>query len=131
MFKQWEKEASRLLDLGLVGPGYDAVIKCSHLFNMLDARGGISVSERVGYIARVRKLARKAASAYVAQRETLGFPLLKDEAERVKWIQPPAAEGSGGGTQERASEARESQERRNEPRPQKARAGVPAAGKKK
>jgi glycyl-tRNA synthetase alpha chain len=131
MFKQWEKEASRLLDLGLVGPGYDAVIKCSHLFNMLDARGGISVSERVGYIARVRKLARKAASAYVAQRETLGFPLLKDEAERVKWIQPPAAEGSGGGTQERASEARESQERRSEPRPQKARAGVPAAGKKK
>jgi glycyl-tRNA synthetase alpha chain len=90
MFKQWEREASRLIDLGLVGPGYDCVIKCSHLFNILDARGGISVSERVGYIARVRKLARKAASAYLAQREVLGFPLLKDEAERAKWIPAPA-----------------------------------------
>ena len=92
MFKQWEKDAARLLDLGLVGPGYDCVIKCSHLFNILDARGGISVSERVGYIARVRKLARKAASAYLAQRQALGFPLLKDPAEREKWIPAPEAE---------------------------------------
>jgi len=96
MFKQWEKEAARLLDRGLVGPGYDCVIKCSHLFNVLDARGGISVSERVGYIARVRRLARKAASAYVAQREALGFPLLKDEAERAKWVNPPGAEAKAG-----------------------------------
>jgi glycyl-tRNA synthetase alpha chain len=94
MFKQWEKEAARLLDLGLVNPGYDAVIKCSHLFNVLDARGAISVSERVGYIGRVRKLARKAALAYVSQREALGFPLLKDEAERAKWVKP--VEGAGG-----------------------------------
>ena len=94
MFKQWEKEAARLLDLGLVGPGYDCVIKCSHLFNVLDARGGISVSERVGYIARVRRLARKAATAYLRQRETLGFPLLKDEGERAKWVKPVEADTS-------------------------------------
>jgi glycyl-tRNA synthetase alpha chain len=88
MFKIWEKEAVRLLDLGLVNPGYDCVIKCSHLFNVLDARGAISVSERVGYIARVRKLARKAAVAYVKQREALGYPLLKDPDERAKWVKP-------------------------------------------
>jgi glycyl-tRNA synthetase alpha chain len=86
MFKTWEKEANRLLDLGLVNPGYDAVIKTSHLFNVLDARGAISVSERVGTIARVRKLARKAAQAYLAQREALGFPLIKDPDERAKWV---------------------------------------------
>ncbi len=54
---------------------------------MLDARGAISVSERVGYIGRVRKLARKAALAYVKQRKALGYPLL-DEAERAKWLEP-------------------------------------------
>jgi glycyl-tRNA synthetase alpha chain len=103
MFKQWEKEAARLLDLGLIGPGYDCVIKCSHLFNVLDARGGISVSERVGYIARVRRLARKAASAYVAQREALGFPLLRDEAERAKWVKPAHAGAVTDGAPEPAS----------------------------
>src|SRR5881409_650186 len=92
MFKLWEREGARLLGLGLVNPGYDAVIKCSHLFNVLDARGAISVSERVGYIARVRRLARQAALAYLKQRESLGFPLLKDEAERAKWL------GGGGGS---------------------------------
>ena len=86
MFKLWEREGARLLGLGLVNPGYDAVIKCSHLFNVLDARGAISVSERVGYIARVRRLARQAALAHVKQREALGFPLLKDEAERARWL---------------------------------------------
>ncbi len=80
MFKQWESEAHRLLDLGMVMPGYDCVIKCSHLFNVLDARGAISVSERVATIARVRRLARKAALAYLEQREELGYPLLKREA---------------------------------------------------
>src|SRR5213593_2355551 len=77
-FEKMEKEAERLLTAGLVLPGYDYVIKCSHLFNLLEARGAISVTERVGYIARVRKLARKAALAYVKQREALGYPLLKD-----------------------------------------------------
>jgi glycyl-tRNA synthetase alpha chain len=92
MFAQWEKEAIRLLELGLVNPGYDCVIKCSHLFNVLDARGAISVSERVGYIGRVRKLARRAATAFVKQREALGYPLLKDEAERAKWVKAPESE---------------------------------------
>ena len=86
MFKHWETDALRLLDLGMVMPGYDCVIKCSHLFNVLDARGAISVSERVGYIGRVRKLARKATAAYVKQRAEMGYPLIKDEAERERWL---------------------------------------------
>ena len=77
-FDDKEGEAARLLDAGLVHPGYDAVVKCSHLFNVLEARGAISVTERTGYIARVRNLARQAAKAYVASREELGFPLLKE-----------------------------------------------------
>jgi glycyl-tRNA synthetase alpha chain len=76
-FEKMEKEADRLLGLGLVLPGYDYVIKCSHLFNLLEARGAISVTERVGTIARVRKLARKAAAAWLKQREELGHPLLR------------------------------------------------------
>ena len=79
MFGMWEGEAQRLLAMGLVMPGYDAVVKCSHLFNLLDARGAISVSERVGYIGRVRKLARTAAVAYLAKREEMGFPMLPAE----------------------------------------------------
>ncbi len=97
MFKVWESEAGRLLDLGLVMPGYDSVIKCSHLFNLLDARGAISVSERVGYIGRVRKLARRATLAWVAQREALGYPLIADPAERAKWVKPKDDPAPGNG----------------------------------
>jgi len=79
LFAMHEKEASRLLDLGLVLPGYDQVLKCSHIFNLLDARGAISVAERTAYIGRVRTLARKAAKVYLKQREELGFPLLQTE----------------------------------------------------
>lgn len=64
-FDDWEGEAKRLLDKGLVLPAYDAVMKCSHLFNMLDARGAISVTERVTFIGRVRGLARRTAESYV------------------------------------------------------------------
>ena len=60
-FDEKEGEAKTLLDAGLVHPGYDAVIKCSHIFNVLEARGAISVTERTGYITRVRNLARAAA----------------------------------------------------------------------
>jgi len=74
-FEKMESEADRLLALGLVLPGYDYVIKCSHCFNLLEARGAISVTERVGFIARVRKLARKAAAAWLKQREALEYPL--------------------------------------------------------
>ena len=80
MFKMWESEAARLFGLKLVLPGYDAVVKCSHLFNLLDARGAISVSERVGYIGRVRRLARQAALTWLARREEMGFPLLAKPA---------------------------------------------------
>jgi len=78
-FDEKEQEAASLLDAGLVYPGYDAVIKCSNIFNLLEARGAISVTERTGYIARVRNLARQAARAYVASREEMGFPLLKEK----------------------------------------------------
>ena len=77
-FEKMEREAERLLEAGLVLPGYDYVIKCSHLFNLLEARGAISVTERVGTIARVRKLARRAAGAFLKQREEMGYPLLRD-----------------------------------------------------
>ena len=79
-WRSWAASAKRLLAAGLVHPGYDAVIKCSHLFNLLEARGAISVTERTGYITRVRNLARKAAQAYVQSREDLGYPLLEEKA---------------------------------------------------
>ena len=69
MFIDYETEAKRLLGMGLVGPGYDQVMKCSHAFNLLQARGAISVSERVGYVARVRGLACMAAQRYVEKIE--------------------------------------------------------------
>jgi glycyl-tRNA synthetase alpha chain len=69
MFDRFESEAQRLLKLGLVYPGYDHVIKCSHFFNLLEARGAISVSERQNYIARVRRLARLTATTYIAKVE--------------------------------------------------------------
>lgn len=76
-FDMYEREAKRVVEKGLVLPAYDYVLKCSHTFNLLDARGAISVTERTNYIARVRVLARLCAQAYVEQRERLGFPLLK------------------------------------------------------
>lgn len=76
-FDMYEREAKRVVEKGLVLPAYDYVLKCSHTFNLLDARGAISVTERTNYIARVRALARLCAQAYVEQRERLGFPLIK------------------------------------------------------
>ncbi|OFW55560.1 MAG: glycine--tRNA ligase subunit alpha [Actinobacteria bacterium RBG_19FT_COMBO_54_7] len=73
-----EADAGRLLEKDLVLPAYDCVLRCSHLFNILDARGVISVTERTGFIGRVRELARAVASAYVKQRSEMGFPLLKE-----------------------------------------------------
>jgi len=68
---------------GLVLPSYDYVLKCSHTFNLLDARGVISVTERTRYIRQVRGLARKVAQLYYDQREALGFPLLKAAQEKA------------------------------------------------
>jgi glycyl-tRNA synthetase alpha chain len=76
-FGGYEREAKRLMDAGLALPGYEMVMRCSHTFNLLDARGAISVTERAAYIGRVRALARQVAQAYLASREALGFPMLK------------------------------------------------------
>jgi len=77
LFDEYEAEAKRLLDIGLILPAYDYVLKCSHAFNILDARKAISVTERTGFIGRVRNLARLVAQGYLKQREELGYPLLK------------------------------------------------------
>jgi glycyl-tRNA synthetase alpha chain len=85
-FDRWEAEASRLLDLTkvsedgpepapLVLPAYEATLKCSHLFNTLDARGALSVTERAANIQRIRKLACRGADAWLVAREEVGFPL--------------------------------------------------------
>jgi len=76
-FDEYKKESIRLNKLGLVLPSYEFCLKCSHTFNLLDSRGVLSVTERTGYIARVRNLARLCAEAYLKQREAMGFPLLK------------------------------------------------------
>ena len=85
LFEKYEKEAVRVIGLGYVHPAYDYVLKCSHTFNLLDARGAISVSERTAFIGRVRKLARLCAQCYLEQREKLGYPMLKKmEAKEAK-----------------------------------------------
>jgi glycyl-tRNA synthetase alpha chain len=79
-FDAWESEAQRLMDASLVLPAYEMILKCSHTFNLLDARGAISVTERAAYIGRVRALAKLIAQAYFDSREALGFPMCKREA---------------------------------------------------
>ena len=76
LFKLYQQEAEQLIARELVMPSLDYVLKCSHTFNMLDARGVISVTERTRYIGKVRGLARQVAHLYLAQREKLGFPLM-------------------------------------------------------
>lgn len=76
MFSMYEEEARKALDAGVVLPAYDYVLKCSHTFNLLDARNAISVTERTGYIARVRNLASRCCAAYCEQRKALGYPLM-------------------------------------------------------
>jgi len=80
LFGLYEKESRRVVEKGLVYPAYDFVLKCSHAFNLLDARGAISATERACYIDRVRDLARRCAQTYVQQREEAGFPLLPQAA---------------------------------------------------
>jgi glycyl-tRNA synthetase alpha chain len=82
LFEGYEKEANRCLKEGLVLPAYECALKCSHSFNVLDARGAVSVTERVGLMKRVRDLAVGCAKAYVESREKLGFPLLQGEARQ-------------------------------------------------
>jgi len=77
LFDTFEGEAHRLLEVNLILPAYDYCLKCSHSFNLLDARKAISVAERTRYIGRIRNIARKVAEKYVEQREKMGYPLLK------------------------------------------------------
>ena len=77
LFDMYERESSRVIAKGLILPAYDYCLKCSHTFNLLQARGAISITERTGYIGRVRNLAKSVAEAYLQQREAMGFPLLK------------------------------------------------------
>jgi len=83
-FGQYESEAKRLMETQCVLPAYEMVMKCSHTFNLLDARGAISVTERAAYIGRVRNLARSIAQAYYESREKLGFPMLKQQPAAKK-----------------------------------------------
>ncbi len=82
-FGEYEAEAQRLMDAGLSLPGYEMVLQCSHTFNLLDARGAISVTERAAYIGRVRNLARLVANSYYQSREKLGFPMLSSGTQRA------------------------------------------------
>ncbi len=82
-FSQYEAESQRMIDAGLVLPAYEYCLKCSHTFNLLDARGAISVTERTGYIGRIRNLARQCAEGYVKQREARGYPLLERGIPRL------------------------------------------------
>jgi glycyl-tRNA synthetase alpha chain len=79
-FDDYESEARSLIALKLALPAYEMIMKCSHTFNLLDARGAISVTERAGYIARVRALSRAVAQSYYDARERLGFPMLSRPA---------------------------------------------------
>jgi glycyl-tRNA synthetase alpha chain len=82
-FAFFESEAKRLLQARLSLPGYEMILKAGHTFNLLDARGAISVTERAGYIGRIRALSRQVAQAYVESREALGFPMLPPEHRKA------------------------------------------------
>lgn len=78
LFNKYEKEFENAIGQDLVYVGHEYVLKCSHIFNLLDAREAISVAQRTSYIGRVRKQAKRLCQAYIKQREELGFPLLKE-----------------------------------------------------
>ena len=86
LFDMFEKESRGLTERGLILPAYDYCLKTSHTFNLLDARGAISVTERMGYILRVRTLARLCAEGYLKQREEMGFPLLQRGSQQESVI---------------------------------------------
>jgi glycyl-tRNA synthetase alpha chain len=95
LFRQFdahERECQRLLEVPLPLPSYEKMLKCSHTFNLLDARRAISVTERQRYILRVRTLARGVAEAYYKTRESLGFPMLKTV---IPMMDPPSAASTG------------------------------------
>ncbi len=83
-FIKYEAEAHKIIKHDIVLPAYECCLKCSHIFNLLDARGAISVTERTGYIKRIREIARACSRTYVQQREELGYPLLKKKVVNKK-----------------------------------------------
>lgn len=86
-FDKYEVEAKKQIANGLVHPAYDYILKCSHTFNLLDARGAVSVTERAGYLARIRNMAKAVAKVFVAERKKLGYPLIKDEKLRQQLLE--------------------------------------------
>lgn len=82
-FDNYERDALQLIEKKLILPGYDYCLKCSHTFNLLDARKAISVAERTRYIGRIRNIARKVAQNFLEQREEMGYPLLRQEREET------------------------------------------------
>ena len=82
LFEMFEKEAQQLIIKNLPIPAYDYTLKCSHIFNLLDARGAISVTERTGYIGRVRELAKQCAQLYIRLRKELEFPLINRDKDQ-------------------------------------------------
>jgi glycyl-tRNA synthetase alpha chain len=91
LFALYEAEASDLVAAGLPAPALDYVLKCSHTFNLLEARGVISVTERTATIGRIRHLARQVAEAWLQERQALGFPLLGDDQRRALAAEPALA----------------------------------------
>ncbi len=91
MYNMFEKEARNALAHGLVLPAHDYVLKCSHTFNVLDARGAIGVTERARFFARMRELSRQVAEAYLKQREALGHPFINRQATRIAIAPRPQA----------------------------------------
>src|SRR3990172_5183660 len=92
VFERYEREAQAALEQGLVVPAHDYVLKCSHTFNILDARGAIGVTERQAYFRRMRELARRVGEAYLEQRKALEYPLLKEtEDRRPKTVSKPSS----------------------------------------
>jgi glycyl-tRNA synthetase alpha chain len=109
-FKSYEEEAKKMIDAKLALPAYELVLKAGHTFNLLDARGAISVTERAAYIGRIRALSRLVAQAYYDSREALGFPMLgnpvrgdrdlvtdEQEAQRPAWAPPLKPESTPPG----------------------------------
>ncbi|MGI6368089.1 MAG: glycine--tRNA ligase subunit beta [Anaerolineae bacterium] len=101
MYDLNEAEARNALARGLVMPAHDYVLKCSHLFNVMDARGAIGVTERAGYFVRMRDLSRQVAQLMSAQRERMGYPLLKEKSgPSGKGTLPAVREPAGDGPRE-------------------------------
>src|SRR5262249_24184733 len=93
-FNSYESEAKRMIEAQVPLPAYELVLKAAHTFNLLDARGAISVTERAAYIGRIRNLSRFVAQAYYESREQLGFPMLGDPVHAVPGLETDEQEAA-------------------------------------